>query len=328
MISTTTRKRKTRREALQLPAESRWTVRDDFLFSEREASLDERISRIQSATIEFHHSPEFDHKGAADIILASYAGDPEPGERVNLPTAPRGTPPYLAALYDFPLLSRAEEHHYFRQMNYLNYRADRLRSELSKSRIPSSVCDRIEKKLSEARYIRNHLVQSNLRLVVSIAKTIARSPAELDELISDGNVPLIRAVEIFDFQRGTRFSTYATWAIRHFLFRASTKMVKNQKRFLTEQDVSIETCSYHDEPIEEFNTAMADSPAIFGEMLDQLDDRSRSIIVLRFGLDESERPHKFREIAEKWGVSTERVRQLYTKAIRRLQSACNVGQPA
>ncbi len=334
MISTTPTKRNSRRKSRsttpRLPVLPRWELQDDFSIqvNDPEVPLDVRISQIQAATIEFHYAPEFDLKGAADTILVPYACGQNHRESTALATAPRGTPPYLAALYAFPLLSREEEHHLFRQMNYLKYRADRLRSELSKTRFPLSVCDRIEKKLSEAHYIRNHLVQSNLRLVVSIAKTIARTPHELDDLISDGNLPLIRAVEIFDFQRGTRFSTYATWAVRHFLFRASAKMLKNQKRFLTEQDVPITTCSYRDDPVEEHEDATTQTHTVIGEMLDQLDDRSRSIIALRFGLDESERPHKFREIAEKWGVSTERVRQLYTKAICRLQSTCNVGQPA
>ena len=60
--------------------------------------------------------------------------------------------------------------------------------------------------------VKNQIIQSNLRLVVSIAKQYVNSQNELFDLISDGNVSLMRAVEKFDFSFGYKFSTYATWA--------------------------------------------------------------------------------------------------------------------
>ena len=288
------------------------------------------MQRILETTIEFHFSPEFDDPEAASDILdaidssasTTNAGRSKPKNGV---TPPAGTPPYLADLYAFPLLTRAQEHQLFRKMNYLKYRADLLRRQLSTSKSPGSLCDRIEKKLSDALHIRNRLVQCNLRLVVSIAKTIARDLSEMDEMISDGNMPLIRAVEIFDFERGTRFSTYATWAIRHFLYRSSTKMSRQQKRFVTSQQLTIDVHPDAANASDDVCTqGMESQPCT--QLLDHLDDRSRSIVALRFGLGKARRPHKFREIALKWGVSTERARQLFTKAIDRLQHECTSQQ--
>ena len=79
---------------------------------------------------------------------------------------------------------------------------------------PSSQIKKIEKNLAEAEAIKKMIIEANLRLVVGIAgKHAAASGANLLDLISEGNLSLLRAVEKFDYTRGFRFATYAAWAI-------------------------------------------------------------------------------------------------------------------
>ncbi len=82
---------------------------------------------------------------------------------------PSGLPPYLASLYEVPLLTRAQEAHLFRRMNYLKHKASRLREKLDPTRPKSSLMDQIERCYEEAVATKNQIIRANLRLVVSIA---------------------------------------------------------------------------------------------------------------------------------------------------------------
>ncbi|NLF10057.1 MAG: RNA polymerase subunit sigma-70, partial [Pirellulaceae bacterium] len=105
---------------------------------------------------------------------------------------PSGLPPYLASLYEVPLLSREQEAHLFRKMNYLKYRAARLRSKLDPARPKRNLMDRIERLYDEAVSTKNQIIRSNLRLVVSIAKRHVGPTQNFFELVSDGNMSLMR----------------------------------------------------------------------------------------------------------------------------------------
>ena len=104
-------------------------------------------------------------------------------------------------------------------MNYLKSRANRLREQLDPHRPNPADLDEIERLLSEAAEVKNQVVEMNLRLVVSIARTRVGPGYDLHECVSDGNLALIKAVDGFDFARGNKFSTYATLAIRRDLGR-------------------------------------------------------------------------------------------------------------
>ncbi len=80
--------------------------------------------------------------------------------------------------------------------------------------------DRARRDVLAAHEARNRFVRANLRLVISIARTYYRGTIPLSDLIQEGNIGLMRAVELFDWRRGLKFSTYATWWIRQAIGRA------------------------------------------------------------------------------------------------------------
>src|SRR5690606_33103726 len=96
----------------------------------------------------------------------------------------------------------------------LKHKASRIRESLQSARgNKTALMDEIEALYEQAVKTKNKIVQANLRLVVSIAKRHMGSSDDFFALVSDGNMSLIRAVEKFDYSRGNKFSTYASWAI-------------------------------------------------------------------------------------------------------------------
>ena len=94
--------------------------------------------------------------------------------------------------------------------------------------------DQIEKLYDESVATKNQIIRANLRLVVSIAKRYVGPAAEFFELVSDGNMSLIRAVEKFDVSRGNKFSTYASWAIMKNFARTIPDAFRHRDRFCTD----------------------------------------------------------------------------------------------
>jgi DNA-directed RNA polymerase sigma subunit (sigma70/sigma32) len=101
---------------------------------------------------------------------------------------PKDAPPELASLYEMPLLNREQEQHLFRKMNFLKHKANRLRSMLKPERARIQELRQIEDLQGEATAIKDHLISSNMRLVVAIAKRHAAQTDNFFELLSDGNM--------------------------------------------------------------------------------------------------------------------------------------------
>jgi RNA polymerase sigma factor (sigma-70 family) len=279
------------------------------------------LARVLSAPVEYVPSPEFEQPELAEAILQACP----PGKLRTAPKAPANTPPYLAELYNIPLLDPTQEFHLFRQMNFWKHRAELLRQQILADGLTAARRRRFEEHLAQAQQLRNAIVQANLRLVVSIAKTMVDDANRLDDLISDGNVPLVRAVEIFDFTRGLRFSTYATWAVRNCLFRSSPRNRKLMQRFKTSADTEFVTLAQRESdhnPLLELPT-----PGILSELLAVLPDRDRVVVEARFGLGNRSASSKFREIAGELNISTERARQLLARALDRLRELISERSP-
>ena len=107
--------------------------------------------------------------------------------------------------------------------------------------------DEIERLYDQAVAVKNQIVRANLRLVVSIAKRHVGPTDNFFELVSDGNMSLIRAAEKFDYARGNKFSTYASWAIMKNFARTIPDEHRRRDRFRTSQ---LETFATHGRPAE------------------------------------------------------------------------------
>ena len=252
------------------------------------------------------------------------ASDPPVDAKVPLQHATATSPvgagltPYLASLYQTRLLSKDEEQFYFRRMNWLKFRAATVRGRLDRRRATLRQIDRIEGWLTEAETVKAVIITSNLRLVVSIAKKFVDTTNSFEELVGEGNVALMRAVEKFSFALGNRFSTYATYAIQRHFFRLSHKARQLRQRFVTDDDSfkglsaaepNTEQCSFEQ---------IAILKDLFAKFLGELEPREQQIVAARFGFD-GQPPRTFRELGASMGVCKERIRQIQTRAIDKLR---------
>jgi RNA polymerase primary sigma factor/RNA polymerase sigma factor len=276
-----------------------------------------RARRILELPLDYMYHESFDKAGIEKDVLRPMPVAVAP-RKVR---GPSGLPPYLAALYEVPLLTREQEYHLFRRFNYLKHKATKLRQKLDPARARTSLMNEIEKLYDEAVKIKNEIVQANLRLVVSIAKRHVSGSEDFFGLVSDGNMSLIRAVEKFDFSRGNKFSTYASWAIMKNFARTIPEEFKRRDRFRTSQDELFTTKQdvRSDEVGQESAQKVREQQ--IERILSRLDERERQIIVSRFGLDHNREPLTLKEVGHEMGVTKERIRQLEARALDKARLA-------
>ena len=235
----------------------------------------------------------------------------------------------------------------------------------------------LEDAVARGNFARRRLVESNLRLVVSVARRYMNRGIPLGDLIQEGNIGLMRAVEKFDYRRGFKFSTYATWWIRQAVSRAladhsrtirvPVHMVETINKYvrvssalqqelgrepttdeiaralelpaervreivrILPQPISLENPVGDEQDatladfVEDENAIDMDDAASRAmlrlqveSVLNTLTPRERRVVELRFGL-EGDKLYTLSEIGAELGVTRERIRQIETKALRKLR---------
>ena len=289
---------------------------DESLSPVPSPELRDRALQILRTEIDFIPNPafrseDFTDTEPVDAILAELRSSSD---------APADLPAHLRRMCDSDLLTQDQETALFREMNYLKFRANSLRSRLDPNCVDGRTIEAIETLLQRARTIRDQIIRANTRLVMAIVKKFVTPRQSFDDMLSDGIFTLMQAVEKFDYDRGFRFSTYAYRSIARSAYRTVTTARKEEARSTRDA----EEWAFEQED-EHAASGMADKVwsnlrELMASMLDQLDRRERFIIRSRYALGSHRKVRTFQCLADKLGVSKERVRQLEQRAVSKLQA--------
>ncbi len=301
------------RRGLALQALARRTCRSRsavyrVLMDERMAKLSRRATKFIDDSL-YHQDdaePAIDAIAAQDDLVA--VSRPEESR------VPRDLPPYLRELYRTPLLSAARERALFLKFNFHKFQFVTARRNLEPQFARSRDLDQLEGYLRKATETKNAIIRANLRLVVSVARKHLRPSLSLMELVSEGNIVLMRAVEGFDIHRGYRFSTYATLALMKGFARTVSEMLSD--RSTGGDDNILESVADHRNRHE--SDRFADREQVL-QLLSGLDDRERAVLLAHYGLGDRVMPATFEEVGDELGLSKQRIRQIEKSALAKLR---------
>lgn len=224
------------------------------------------------------------------------------------------------------LLTAREEEVLFLQFNYARHCIANIQKDVAASpdRQPTDeqVADLLKwHGISER--LREQIANTNLALVLAMAKRTRMSEVDFADLVSEGNMALLRAVDKFDCARGFKFSTYACRAILKAFSRQGMKLSKHRQRFPTDFDPKLERSNFLENKRDQLEKDAAEEVRrIVVENRADLSDIERTIIEHRFGLEgrnDDERPMTLEQIGQIIGVTKERVRQIQNKALEKIR---------
>jgi RNA polymerase sigma factor (sigma-70 family) len=278
-----------------------------------------RAQRLLDQPLDYIFHTSFDDPSLEREILAPMPGLEKYESLRRGMHAPKDAPPELAPLYEAPLLSKDQEQHLFRKMNFLKHKAGKLRGNLDPARARIQDLKEIEDYQDQAATVKEQLINCNMRLVVSVAKRHSAQTDNFFELMSDGNMSLLRAVEKFDFGRGNKFSTYATWAIMKNFARSIPEEKRRRERYMTGHEDLFEIAPDTRTDEQECVASAEQNAYRVNRLLEFLDTRERQIIRMRAGLDNSE-GMTLEQIGQHLGITKERVRQINVRIMNKLRT--------
>lgn len=297
----------------------------------RPANLEMRATKLLEQPFRYFHHPSFDTPKGRKEVMGDMPGlEKFLQERQRIQAMRNGTIfPEMRPCYEEPLLTREQEFHLFRKMNYLKYRAKKLMANMNPKRVGEKRVAQIEAYFAQATEVRNQIASSNFRLATQLLRgqlSFHRQHSLTGSLLSDAYLDVVKAIDYFDYNRGNKFSTYCTWVLRKNFARDLQTQARYQERYTTGLDDLMTEMEAGDDgyraEIEDANRKK-----MVKRLLRLLrnsggnGDVRRQIHAIEnwFGLNGKDR-RTLESISQEVGVTKERIRQLKEKGLATIRA--------
>ncbi|MEW6250715.1 MAG: sigma-70 family RNA polymerase sigma factor [Planctomycetota bacterium] len=275
------------------------------------------LKRLVNDGVEYVHDDFLELPHAAQLVAQPLFSDgrPTPGnDDSGMYSLDAGAP-----------LNR--ERYLFLRLNYCRRQVMQILSGQAKRRLDLETTRELLRWERAAMEVRGEIARENVPLVLAMAKRTHILGVDLTDLISEGNLALLRAVNKFDSARGYKFSTYACRAILKSFSRVAARMARHRGHFPTEFDPSLEKSDFVERTrVETEGRCVQELRSILVENLANLSDVEQKVILARFAINQEPegdlpKPATLEQVGQMIGVTKERVRQIQNKALGKLKTA-------
>jgi RNA polymerase sigma factor (sigma-70 family) len=225
------------------------------------------------------------------------------------------------------LMKGAEERIMFLRFNFCKMKLSRLQKKIQKHGLTRDLGEQFLEWHRKFEHFREYLVRTNLALVLAMAKRTRLGDVDFAEVVSEGNMALLRAVDKFNVDRGFKFSTYACRAILKAFSRTSLKANRYKTRFPVEFEPDYEKSDWADRRRNAVEEDCVDElKQIVDRNLAELSDIEQTVIRRRFNWQQQDdSPMTLEEVGQIIGVTKERVRQIQNKALTKIRQVMEDG---
>jgi RNA polymerase primary sigma factor len=225
------------------------------------------------------------------------------------------------------LMKAPEERMMFLRFNYSKLRLSKLKATIEKDGLTKELAQDFLEWHRKFEHFREYLVRTNLALVLAMAKRTRLGDIDFAEIVSEGNMALLRAVDKFSIDRGFKFSTYACRAILKAFSRTALKANKYKTRFPVEFEPDYEKSDWADRRRDAVEEDCVDElKQIVDRNLAELSDVEQTVIRRRFNWQQADdSPLTLEEVGQIIGVTKERVRQIQNKALTKIRTVMEDG---
>lgn len=269
--------------------------------------------------------PIFSRSNAEQSIFGGRPGVLSLGECASLANDDSGVTLFIDVIGRAP--SSEQEREMFLRFNYCRYRVMRvLRDNRGKQLGEDATTELLRWELL-TRQMRSEIVRINVPLVLAMTKRTKIANVDPADMVSEGNLALLRSVDKFDCTRGFKFSTYACRAILKAFSRVASRTARYRGYFPTEFDPTLEKSDFADQVRKSIESdCVSELKSILGGNLAKLNEIEQQVIKARFAIDEEPvdvsedaRAKTLEQVGEMIGVTKERVRQIQNKALSKLR---------